>query len=180
MGAAGPCRLWLVRVARTSTRSATPPRCTRTAGGHAAAVRAVVAGISAQAPDPFIANSDPCCGHPDTCGEVAGGAWWALALVLLDALLACMAVALVSWAATRRCPRLRRLALLPGGATLAAVLVLAAVIVPQLARTSAQVRRLLGPPTGRGRTVERKTYWDDGRLIVYFARGRVAQATAAG
>ena len=181
----------------------------------------LVAGISSQTPDPFIADGDPCCGHPDTWGEVAVGVSWALALVLLDALLVCIAAALLSWATTRRWPRLKRLALLPGGAMLAAILVLAVVIVPQLdeavtappcntfafnratfrsgedherktmayavarcdlvqGKTSAHVRRLLGQPTSRGRTLDhRKPYWDYGRLIVYFGNGRVAQTTAA-
>ena len=89
-------------------------------------------GISAQAPDPFVIDGDPCCGHPDTWGEVAEGAAWSLGLALLDALLVAVAVTLLSWAATRRRPRLRRLALLPGGALLATALVLAILIVPQL------------------------------------------------
>ena len=33
--------------------------------------------IAAQAPDPFVADGDPCCGHPDTWGDVAGS--WTLA-----------------------------------------------------------------------------------------------------
>jgi hypothetical protein len=88
--------------------------------------------ISARAPDPFIASGDPCCGHPDTWSEVAWGVALALGYVLLDALLVCVAIALLGWAATRRWPRLKRLALLPGGAALAAIIVLAIVIVPQL------------------------------------------------
>lgn len=89
-------------------------------------------GISAQAPDPFVIDGDPCCGHPDTWGEVAEGAAWSLGLALLDALLVCVAVTLVAWAATRRRPRLKRLALLPGGALLVTGLVLASLIVPRL------------------------------------------------
>lgn len=29
--------------------------------------------VSAQRPDPSVPNGDPCCGHPDTWGEVVGG-----------------------------------------------------------------------------------------------------------
>lgn len=179
----------------------------------------LAAAISSQVPDPFIADGDPCCGHPDTWGEVAGAIAGALVLVLLDALLVCLAVALLHFAATRRWPRLKRLALLPGGAIGVAILALAVAIVPQLdeavtapacdtfafgrttfrsgeeherktvahaiarcgllrGKTRSQVRRLLGAPTSRGRTVDRMTYWDYGRLIVYFPRGRVAQTVA--
>ena len=91
----------------------------------------LVGGMSAQAPDPFIASGDPCCGHPDTWGEVAWGVAWTLACIVIDALLVCVAVSLIVWAARGRWPRLKRLALLPGGALIAAALVLTAVLVPQ-------------------------------------------------
>lgn len=89
-------------------------------------------GISAQAPDPFVIDGDPCCGHPDTWGEVTEGAAWSLGLALIDALLAAVAVALVGWAAGRRRPRAKRLALLPGVALVATGLVLAGLVVPRL------------------------------------------------
>ena len=88
--------------------------------------------VSAQAPDPFVIDGDPCCGHPDTWGEVAEGAAWALGLALLDGLLVALAVTLLFWAANRRRPRPKRLALLPGGALLATALVLAVLVVPRL------------------------------------------------
>jgi hypothetical protein len=88
--------------------------------------------ISAQAPDPFVADGDPCCGHPDTWGEVAAGVAWTLGLVVVDALLVCVAITLLTWAVARRRPSLKRLALLPAGALLAAVVVFAIVIVPLL------------------------------------------------
>lgn len=88
--------------------------------------------ISAQAPDPFVADGDPCCGHPDTWGEVAAGVAWTLGSVVLDALLVCLAITLLSWAATRRRPSLKRLALLPAGALLAGVGILAIVLIPVL------------------------------------------------
>jgi hypothetical protein len=92
----------------------------------------LVGSISAQAPDPSIPNGDPCCGHPDTWGEVAWGVAWTLGYVVLDALLVCGAIALLHWAIRRRWPRLKRLAMLPAGAAMAAALILALVIVPQL------------------------------------------------
>ena len=78
------------------------------------------AGSSAQAPDPFIADGDPCCGHPATWGEVRAGIAWTLALVVLDGLLFGVAVALMSWATRDRWPQPRRLAWIPGGALVAA------------------------------------------------------------
>ncbi|MDP8907720.1 MAG: hypothetical protein M3N47_01090 [Chloroflexota bacterium] len=62
----------------------------------------------------------------------AWGVAWTLAYVVVDALLVCVAVSLIAWAARGRWPRLQRLALLPGGALIAAALVLTAVLVPQL------------------------------------------------
>lgn len=38
--------------------------------------------IAAQYPDPSVPNGDPCCGHPDTWGEVALGFVYAAMLVL--------------------------------------------------------------------------------------------------
>ncbi len=90
------------------------------------------AGISAQAPDPFVANGDPCCGHPDTWGEVRAGIAWTLALVVVDGLLLSVAVALMSWATRDRWPQPRRLAWIPGGALVAAMIGLTVLIAPQL------------------------------------------------
>lgn len=90
------------------------------------------AGISAQAPDPFVADGDPCCGHPDTWGEVRAGIGWTLALVVVDGLLLCVAVALLSCATRDRWPQPRRLARIPGGALVAAMIGLIVVIAPQL------------------------------------------------
>lgn len=169
------------------------------------------AGISAQAPDPFVADGDPCCGHPDTWGEVRVGIAWTLALVVVDGLLLCVAVALMSWATRDRWPQPRRLAWIPGGALVAAMIGMTVLIAPQLdegrtppdcdafaftrsawrssddttqldtaygiahcglidGKTQAEVRRLLGRPTGRD---ERGEWWRYRGLAVFFADGRV-------
>jgi hypothetical protein len=88
--------------------------------------------ISARAPDPFIPNGDPCCGHPDTWGEVASGVGWTLGYVVLDGVLIAGAVALFRWSASGTWPRGRRLLTIPLGGFLAGVVVFAAVLVPQL------------------------------------------------
>jgi hypothetical protein len=95
-------------------------------------ITALIGGLSARAPDPFAPDGDPCCGHPDTWSDVAWGLAWTLGFVLIDALLASIGIALLSWATRQRWPRLKRLAMLPAGALIAAVLLLALVIVPQL------------------------------------------------
>jgi hypothetical protein len=92
----------------------------------------LVGGISAQAPHPFIPSGDPCCGHPDTWGEARWGFVWTLGYVLAESLLWCLAVALISWAMTERRPRVKRLAMLPSGALLTAIVVFAVVLVSQL------------------------------------------------
>jgi hypothetical protein len=92
----------------------------------------LVGAIAAQAPDPFVENGDPCCGHPDTWGEVAAGFGWTLGYALVDALLICVAVALLTWATRGRWPRVRRLALVPAAGVGAAALILAVVLIPQL------------------------------------------------
>lgn len=88
--------------------------------------------FAAQAPDPFIENGDPCCGHPDTWGEVAAGVGWTLGSVLVDALLVCAGVALLAWATRGRWPRVRRLAFVPATAVGVAAVILAVVLIPQL------------------------------------------------
>lgn len=88
--------------------------------------------ISAQAPDPFIADGDPCCGHPDTWGEVATGVAWTLGLIVVDGLLLAGAVALSWWSATASWPRWSRLAFIPLGGFLVGLLVFTVILVPQL------------------------------------------------
>jgi hypothetical protein len=92
----------------------------------------VVGSISAQAPDPLIENGDPCCGRPDTWGDVAAGVGGTLGVVLVDALLVCVGVALLVWATRGRWPRVKRLAFVPAAGVGAAAVILAVVLIPQL------------------------------------------------
>lgn len=73
----------------------------------------LVAAISLQSPDPQVPNGDPCCGHPDTWGEViTGGAVTLTAGLLVIGLLVCGAVLALSGALGGRMSRARRRALL--------------------------------------------------------------------
>jgi hypothetical protein len=60
--------------------------------------------VSAQQPDPTIPNGDPCCGHPDTWGEVALGFVHAAMFVLGAGAVAYVAVQLARYAAAGRAP----------------------------------------------------------------------------
>jgi hypothetical protein len=88
--------------------------------------------MSAQAPDPSIPSGDPCCGHPDTWGEVASGVAFTLGLIVIDGLLIAAAVALYAWSRSGAWPRWRRLALIPANGLLAGVVLFAVVLVPKL------------------------------------------------
>lgn len=88
--------------------------------------------ISAQAPDPFIPDGDPCCGHPDTWGEVASGVAWTLGFVLIDGLLIVGAVALFIWSATVTWPRWKRLFLIPAAGCVVGTIVFAVILIPKL------------------------------------------------
>ncbi|HWK26374.1 MAG TPA: hypothetical protein VNS09_07430 [Solirubrobacter sp.] len=92
----------------------------------------LVGAIAAQAPDPFVENGDPCCGHPDTWSEVVVGVGWTLGYALADALLVCVGVALVVWATRGRWPRVTRLAYVPVAGVGAVAAILAVVLIPQL------------------------------------------------
>lgn len=70
-----------------------------------------------QAPDPFVDDGDPCCGHPDTWPQVL--AWASVTLVgtALVAALGAVAICAVGWGRTGRRPPWRtRLVRLPAGA----------------------------------------------------------------
>jgi hypothetical protein len=64
-------------------------------------------GTAAERPDPTIPDGDPCCGHPDTWGEVAEGAAFGVATLAACAALLYVAVALWN---TRRAGRCRGIA----------------------------------------------------------------------
>lgn len=86
---------------------------------------------SAQTPDPDIPDGDPCCGHPDTWGEVALGFMWTLALAALVGAVLALAAALLARGIRRRRLPLRALAVVPASAALLAALTMAvAVAVP--------------------------------------------------
>ncbi len=84
--------------------------------------------IAAQRPDPSIADGDPCCGHPDTWGEVFAGAGYALVTAALVGLIAAIACGLLVFAARERHARLRRLALVPVATTLTTAVALGVAI----------------------------------------------------
>jgi hypothetical protein len=54
--------------------------------------------VAAQHPDPTVADGDPCCGHPDTWGEVALGLLYGAMLILGAVAVAYVAVRLGSYA----------------------------------------------------------------------------------
>jgi hypothetical protein len=59
-------------------------------------------GVSAQHPDPTVPDGDPCCGHPDTWGEVALGFVYAAMLLLAAGAVAFLAVQLGRYAVSGR------------------------------------------------------------------------------
>lgn len=69
--------------------------------------------VSAQAPDPFVADGDPCCGHPDTWTEVATGLAWTLGLIVIEGMVVAGAIALICWSAKMSWPRWTRLSVIP-------------------------------------------------------------------
>jgi hypothetical protein len=80
----------------------------------------LVGAVSAQEPDPSIPSGDPCCGHPDTWGEVAWGGGVTLVYAAVDGALFAVAGALVWWAIRGRWPGRKGLLLVPVGELLLA------------------------------------------------------------
>lgn len=79
----------------------------------------LLSAMAAQRPDPDVPDGDPCCGVPDTWGEVAELTAAGAASALVVGLLLALAVNLISWAVTARWLRTERLALIPAiGVTL--------------------------------------------------------------
>ncbi len=58
--------------------------------------------VAAQQPDPTVPDGDPCCGHPDTWGEVALGFGWAAMLVFGAVAMVYVAFRLGSYAVSGR------------------------------------------------------------------------------
>ena len=78
----------------------------------------LAAAMAAQRPDPRVSDGDPCCGHPDTWGQVAEWGGTAVALGALDGAIAALGVGLLCAVARGRFPAWRRLALVPLAAAL--------------------------------------------------------------
>lgn len=68
----------------------------------ALALAFLTVGVSAQHPDPTVADGDPCCGHPDTWGEVALGFVYAAMFLLGAGAVAYLAVQLGRYAVSGR------------------------------------------------------------------------------
>ena len=64
--------------------------------------------VAAQQPDPTVPDGDPCCGHPDTWGEVAFGFVWAGMLVLAAVATAYVAVRLANYSRSGRAATTRQ------------------------------------------------------------------------
>jgi len=96
------------------------------------AVALAAGGGAAQAPDPFVADGDPCCAHPDTWGQVAAGAVGAIALAAVAGGMLAGAVALGFRAAGRELPRWSRMVAIPLATLGLATLAFAVAIVPKL------------------------------------------------
>lgn len=62
---------------------------------------------SAQQPDPNKPDGDPCCGHPDTWGEVAAGFGFAGGSIIACVAVAYLAVALGRFALEGETPSVR-------------------------------------------------------------------------
>jgi MFS family permease len=99
----------------------------------------LAADYAAERPDPSVPDEDPCCGHPDTWGDVAGSAAGAIGGAVAIGLLLSAACGLL-WIAVRgRTPRRRWLAAGPLVATLATAVPLAVAIVPHLDEGHARI-----------------------------------------
>lgn len=85
----------------------------------------LAAAITAQRPDPSIADGDPCCPHPDTWHEVLDGVWQTLTLASLDGLVFALGAAFACYGRDGRSPRWRRLRWFPIGAVAATASVMA-------------------------------------------------------
>lgn len=64
--------------------------------------------VSAQQPDPTVPDGDPCCGHPDTWGEVALGSMGAGMFLLGAGAVAYVAVQLGRYGVSGRTPTPRQ------------------------------------------------------------------------
>ena len=84
------------------------------AGAWALVISLLGLAMASQKPDPTVPDGDPCCGYPDTWGEVAASAGAGSLGLAITAGLLCVAGAATMFALTGRVPRIvrrRRLAL---------------------------------------------------------------------
>lgn len=89
-------------------------------------------GLAAQMPDPQIPDGDPCCGHPDTWGEVAIGLVWGIAYLVIVGMLFSGAAAMLRWASVGRWPSLRRLSWMPAACLMLGLLVVGIGFIPDV------------------------------------------------
>ena len=92
----------------------------------------LVVSIHAEHPDPEAPDGDPCCGVPDTYGEVVEGGALAAGSALVDGALIACAFALLHHGTTSRWPRIRWLAAGPLIYVLVVIVVIATAQVAQL------------------------------------------------
>ena len=89
-------------------------------------------GIYAEHPDPGVPDGDPCCGHPDTWGEVVEGGAFTAGWAFVDGLLLVVAVALLRHAVRDRTLRRRWFVVGPALCAAAAILAIAIAQLTQL------------------------------------------------
>jgi hypothetical protein len=92
----------------------------------------LAADYAAKAPDPSVSDGDPCCGTPDTWGEVLEGTAGSLLFAVMDGVIVALGISLLSWGIRNRRPRWRRLALVPSACVCAVALAIAIAQLPRL------------------------------------------------
>ena len=90
------------------------------------------ASYAAEHPDPDVPNGDPCCGHPDTWGDVLEGSAFTAGFAVLDGLLFVLAIALLRHAVRDRGTKRRWFLIVPALYAVAAILAIAIAQLTQL------------------------------------------------
>ena len=83
-----------------------------------------------QAPDPWIPDGDPCCGHPDSWSEIYTGAGWTIGLSAALALCGVAGIAALAFAQGGRPPAIEWFVVPPVVAAAVTAVLLALVIAP--------------------------------------------------
>ena len=86
--------------------------------------------VAAQQPDPTVPDGDPCCGHPDTWGEVALGFVYAVMLIVGAVAMAYLAVRLGSYAVSGRAATTRQWRLTVGAVVYIGLVLALFVVIP--------------------------------------------------